>query len=345
MEIQKEAFLVAAVQNGLSMQQADKLWEQLASSNSKETTKFDTPHVLYYFGALIVISSMAWFLGSKWESFGDSGIFAISLIYIALFIGIGHFLWHRKHLAVPGGLFITIAVSLVPLAIYTFQKMTGLWFVEAPGEYGDFYDWVRGGWFTMELGTIICSCMALLFYPFPFLTAPLFFCLWFMSMDITPLLYGKDYSFENRLTVSVWFGLALIVVSFLIDRRTQKDYAFWGYLFGVLTFWFGLSLLSSTSELENFFYCLVNIALIGLSILLQRRVFLIFGAIGVFCYLGSLSSRLFYDSALFPFVLTALGIALIFVGIGYQKFHKKIEAAMLNALPETIKNRLPWRRT
>jgi hypothetical protein len=50
-----------------------------------------------------------------------------------------------------------------------------------------------------------------------------------MSMDLTPLLFGADVS-EPELfqKVSLFFGLAVLLVSYLADllTETQEDYAF-----------------------------------------------------------------------------------------------------------------------
>ncbi len=43
---------------------------------------------------------------------------------------------------------------------------------------------------------------------FPFLTAPIAF--------------------------SLWFGLGMLAATDFVDRRTREDYAFWGYLFGLI---------------------------------------------------------------------------------------------------------------
>jgi len=110
----------------------------------------------------------------------------------------------------------------------------------------------------MEVATIAASVVLLKFYRFPFLTFPAAFSLWYMSMDLTPLLFGKmDGAWNERLWVSLVFGLAMLLVSFAIDRRTKGDFAFWGYLFGMLAFWCGLSLMESGSELKRFIYCLI----------------------------------------------------------------------------------------
>ena len=64
--------------------------------------------------------------------------------------------------------------------------------------------------------------------------------------------------------------------------------------------------------------------LILLSVLLQRRVFVVFGAFGVFDYVGHLAWEIFEDSLLFPFVLSAVGLSIIALGILYAKNCDKI---------------------
>ena len=65
--------------------------------------RFDLPHFAYYFGALVVISAMTWFMTLGWERFGSGGILAISLSYALGFIIAGALLWRDKGLKVPGG--------------------------------------------------------------------------------------------------------------------------------------------------------------------------------------------------------------------------------------------------
>jgi hypothetical protein len=59
-------------------------------------------------------------------------------------------LWRQRGLREPGGLLVTMAVCMAPLAVYGFERMTGLWLQGGPGEYRDFYYWVEGSWFPME---------------------------------------------------------------------------------------------------------------------------------------------------------------------------------------------------
>lgn len=220
-----------------------------------------------------------------------------------------------------------------------------MWLQETPGEYQDFYDYIKGGWFPMEVGTVGAGLVALRFFRFPYLTAPVAFALWFMSMDLTPLLYGSSYyEAQGYQVVSLVFGLVMLAGAYLVDRRTEEDYAFWGYLFGMFAFWGGLTLFEGGSELDWFIYGLINAGLIGLSVLLQRRVFVVFGAAGVFGYVGHLAWEIFEDSLLFPFVLLTAGLAIIALGILYAKNRDRIEGAVVRTIPTSIRQLLPMER-
>lgn len=342
MQIDKATLLSAASKLGIPDQKAEELWNALGEKASHDVSKLDLSRLLYYFGAMIVIIAMGWFVNEAWERFGGGGMLAIAVAYMLVFIFIGSVLWRKEDLQVPGGLFITMAVCLIPLAVYGFQKWTGWWVVDAPGQYSDFFSWVSGSWFFMEACTIIGGCIALKFFRFPFLTAPLFFALWFMSMDVTPLIFGNSENlWDDRLWVSIGFGIVLLIVAYVTDLTTKEDFAFWGYLFGVITFWTGLSILDSTSELDKFFYFLINIGLMLLSVVLQRSVFLVFGSIGVLIYTTSLFYRYFSNSVLFPVVLSLIGVLVVFAGMIYHKNRQRIDSFILNLFPSRVQQWLP----
>lgn len=326
----------------VSAEQAEALWGVLVRG-ANGRTRFDLPNVAYYFGALVVISAMGWFMSDAWERFGGWGIFSIALAYAGAFAATGWVLRGRG-LGVPGGLLATLAVCMVPLAVYGFERATGLWMQADPGAYEGFFDWIRGGWFVMEAATIAAALVALRFFRFPFLTAPLAFCLWFMSMDLTPLLFGADVSDPELFQkVSLFFGLAVLLVSYLADLLlgAEEGYAFWGYLFGMFAFWGGLSALEGGTEFDWFLYGAINLGLVLLSVLLKRRVFVVFGALGVFAYVAHLANELFADSILFPFVLSAAGLAIIAIGILYAKNRERVERAVQRFVPENARRFLP----
>ena len=115
MKIAKKDLEWAASKGVIDDSQAAALWQAL-SDRTADHAKFDLIHVAYYFGVLLVIGAMGWFLGTKWEVFGGAGIFAISVSYAAAFVVAGAVLWHRSGLRVPGGLLITMAVCMTSYA-------------------------------------------------------------------------------------------------------------------------------------------------------------------------------------------------------------------------------------
>ncbi len=344
MNISKQDLAWAASTGVISPDQVDPLWRALEGHHPTRA-RFDLPHVAYYVGALIVISAMGWFMTRAWETFGGGGLFLIATAYAVLFVLAGRTLWTRDGLLIPGGLLFTMAVCMTPLAVYGLERYFGIWPQGDPGNYQGYHIWVKGSWFLIEVGTILAGLAALRFIKFPFLTAPIAFTLWYMSMDLTPLLFGKnDWAWDERLWVSFWFGLAMLVAAYVVDRRTKEDFAFWGYLFGLMAFWGGLSFMESNDELGKFFYAMINVGLMLLSVLLDRRAFIVFGSLGVLGYLGHLAQEVFKDSLLFPFALALLGIAVIALGVWYQRRREAIEAAILALVPARLMELLPRAR-
>jgi hypothetical protein len=339
--ISKDDLLHAAESGIINSDQADSLWKSLRFE-SRSRPAFTGLQVTYYFGALIVISAMTWFATEAFANFSSLGLMAISILYFGGFLFAGKKLYANQSTNIPGGLLLTVAVFMVPLFIFSVQHYSGLWVFENPGDYKDYYTWIKSGWFLMEIGTIITSILFIIRYRFPFLTFPLAFTLWFLSMDVTPIVFGiSTFSWEQRKIVSLIFGLIMLLSTYFMDRRTRKDYAFWLYLFGLLCFWGGLSLMSSDSELNKFFYLCINILLVIISVLFKRKVFLVFGSLGVYGYLYHLSSRVFEDSMLFPVALSLIGILIIYIGLKYNKHQERIEGYFQSRLPKGFVRLLP----
>lgn len=197
----------------------------------------------------------------------------------------------------------------------------------------------------MESTTVAAGLIALRFWRFPFLTAPVAYALWYMSMDLVELFGNhQGMGWEEKHVVSCAFGGVMLLAAYLTDLHGKSDdFAFWGYLFGLMAFWGGLTSMDSDSEFNKFVYCLINIGLIFCSLALRRRVFIIFGSLGVFGYLAHLAYRVFADSILFPFVLSILGIGIILAGLQYQRKRKSIDQYLRKSILPHIRAVIPAR--
>jgi len=320
----------------LSGEQAERLWTYLQERHADQPG-FHLTHILYYLGGLIAIGAMTLFMTLGWERFGGWGICAIALGYLAAALVLLHWFMGRG-LKIPAGIMGALAVALVPLAIYGLQQGLGFW----PDGYlyRDYHIFIDWRWLLMELGTLAGGALLLYLYRLPFMVMPVAVTLWYLSMDLTPFLFhDSDYSWELRRLVSLWFGLAMTLFGFWVDLRSRRsgDFAFWLYLFGVAAFWGGLSLMNSESELGKLGYCGINLLLIFVGAVLSRKVFVVFGGFGVAGYLGHLAYSVFRDSLLFPFALSAIGLAVIGLGIIWQKREERITRRLRGWLPAGVR--------
>jgi hypothetical protein len=318
------------------------------AANVAPRAKFDLSHVLWYAGALIVMSAMGLFSTLAFAAMGGTGLTVTALAYGGAFTAAGQYLWRTKNLRVPGGLLITIAVSMVPLAIYGIQSQCKLWGGDDPGAYQGFFNWSENSWLYMEVGTIAAAGVALVRYRFAFLVFVMAVMLWFMSMDVGAWYdghasFGSDGAFGADQAISMGFGLGMMVAAWAIDRRrfAGGDYAFWLHLFGIMTFWAAVTSQDSDSEALEAAYFGLNVLLVLVSVFLMRPVYAVFGAIGMLLYLGHLAYDVFQNSLLFPFALSAMGVGVIWVGLVYYK-RREIVAAWFEArLPGWVRRLRP----
>ena len=80
--------------------------------------------------------------------------------------------------------------------------------------------------------------------------------------------------------------------------------------------------------------------MMGLGVILMRKVFDVFGAIGSSIYLGHLTSQVFQDSLLYPLALTIIGFLIIYLGTLWQKNAELITRKAQSILPKQIRELL-----
>ena len=306
---------------------------------------FSFTNTLYYFGGMLAIGAMTLFMTLGWELFGAWGVFALALGYLVGALAVaGNLL--KKGLRTPAGILATLAVCLVSLVVWSFQVGVGLWPEGGPDSYRDYHRFIDWRWLTLELATLAAAVVLLWRYKLPFMVMPVAVTLWYMNMDMAHMLMQKEgFDWEFTRDVSMVFGLVTCAIAVWVDLRTRtateaedrQDFAFWLYLFGAIMFWCGLSLRDSDSELNKFLYGLINVFLVFLGAAIGRRVFTVLGGLGVAGYLGYLAHRVFQDSLLFPFALTLLGLAVVALGIWWQRHEAAIHARLASWLPAALK--------
>lgn len=325
----------------ISAEQAEQLIDFI-KNQPEQGPGFNLTNVLYYLGGLIAIGAMTLFMNLGWEFYGGWGIFFLCLCYAILGLALSHWFAERAY-KIPAGICATFVICLTPLAIYGFQNGMGWW--PDSTVFQEYTYYIRWQWIYMEFGTLIVGIILAWMYRYPFMIMPIAVTLWFMSMDVAQLLNTEFYNFELNALISMYFGIVTILIAFWVDVRSSKsgDYAFWLYIFGVMTFWGGLTAQHSDSEVSKFLYFCTNLFLILLGVILNRKVFVLFGAFGCCFYIGYLAFRVFQDSYIFPVILSAIGIAVIYLGILWQKHEKKLTTKMRGFLPSPLRDLLQAR--
>jgi len=127
--------------------------------------------------------------------------------------------------------------------------------------------------------------------------------------------------------ISVIFGIGMVAGSAFVDRiqsvrKLQKDYAFWGYIYGVAALFGGLIDLRyyvyENSDAFRWIFLISNLALCSGSVIFQRNVFIVFGGLGA----SSAIVDFFVNEATIEenaWVSVSFGTILIVAGILAQK--------------------------
>jgi len=348
----EQAQLTESVAAGIiTGEQAERLWAFLAARGERldhpvpRSPRFTFTNVLYYLGGMLAIGALSLFMTLGFERFGGVAIGFIALAYMIVAWALAQ-RFESRRLDVPTGIMAALFVVLVPLAVFGLQHALGLW---PPGghaeHYRDYHYYIDWRWATLELVTLVAGVAMLYRYRTPFLVMPIAVTLWYMSMDFAMLLLPAGTSpwsageWQFRKWFSVVFGLLMLALAFVVDVRSRlgRDYAFWLYLFGMLAFWGGLSALGSDLLSGKLVYLAINVVLVLVGALLVRRVFTVFGAIGIAIVLSDISWRFFKDSWLFPIALTLIGLAVVYAGIWWSRNEEHLSARLQRLLPSHLR--------
>jgi hypothetical protein len=330
-----------AAEGWLPAEQAQRLRVALdtgPSGDAEGPKGLNLLRVAYYFGALLIIGALGWFLYDQWDGLGPGGILAVASLYGFVFAGIGYVLRFKRRFPVAGGILFACAVWMVPLATWAAQKVLDIWPLRDPGTYHAYYLWINGSWIVIEWATILVGLAVLRWVRFPFVTFPIAFALWFFSMDVAGIvLRSASLSFEVESWCSVIVGAVMLAIAYAVDRQLPEDLSFWCYLYGLLAFWGGLSSLPPHGELGRFAYFAINLALGFIGVYLMRSTFLVFATMGVLAYLGHLAESVFRNSPFFPVIVAAIGIAVILGAVALQRHRGRLDAALDRYRPRRLR--------
>jgi hypothetical protein len=195
----------------------------------------------------------------------------------------------------------------------------------------------------MEVATVLAAVLALRLVGSPFLVAPLAFVGWFASMDLSEVAFGVDASDHARAAVSAAVGMVMLAAAWLLDLRRLRAHAFWLHLFGLMAIagsfcYLGVDLDSGWPWTAQGVLGAVGLMV---AVVLQRRVYAVFGGLGVAAWLGWLSSEVFADTLLFPLAVVILGLSVTAFGIALVRHGAAWGPRIAARLPPPVRRLRP----
>jgi len=286
----------------------------------------------YYFGALIIIFAFTYFLVSQWDQLSTWLILAIGLIFQVVCFGMGGYLRKKLNYKISGGLLVTAAIAITPLVVYSLEKIFGIWPVAKSGldsaAYKDYWMLIKPCWVYIEIITLAVAIAVLYWVRFSFIVVLIGHTAWFLSMDLAELILGtQNYGeafWEARKWISIIIGAVMIAIARLLNRRTDEDYSFWLFLYGLLIFTTATAFNWLNNELSALLYFVIHIMFVVFSVRWQRATLMVFGALGIYIYLGHLAWSIFKNSPFFPIALALIGLLMILGTVSFQRNKDKL---------------------
>lgn len=299
----------------ITAEQAAAIWQDAAPLRRRP----QLATIAAYFGAFMILLAYTIFVGLEWERLGAAGRAAICGGTIAA-LWVGGWLL-RRVARTAGDLLIFAGSGIVPLLVHTLLVLAGLW-PEGPA-YRDFYRAVLPAWVGMEVVSIAVALAVVRLTRFPLTVLLVAFWCWYLSMDLVRWLSGAEYwSWDEREQLaSAAMGLAMLVAGWQLQRRAERDYSLWLYLFGHIAVLTNLGALAVSREgWYALAYPALYVGFVAASVRLGRRIFLVFGALGVYSYLCYLAFDVFEGALGFTFGLAAVGLLVLLGGAAYQRW-------------------------
>ncbi|MEI7705957.1 MAG: DUF2157 domain-containing protein [Deltaproteobacteria bacterium] len=345
--IDREVLAEATAQGIVTADQAERLWTFASSrggppsgnrSAAELVARFTFTNALYYLGGALAVGAMGFFLELGWQRFAGWGVIGISTAYLLVAVLLAARL-EARGLELPMSLLATLAVVLVPVAVWGFEKVLGIPVGERP--------------IVLEVAALLAAIAALARFRSPILVLPVAAALWLASMDITVELFRPDMDSASpagqlfRQRCSAVEGLLLLAAAFGVDLRLRprRDFAFWIYLAGLAAAWGGITLMDAKSLPGTLVYLTGNALLVVLGAVLVRRAFTVFGAVGVAIGLASLGDRYLRNSWLFPLALTLIGLGVVGFGLWWSRNEARLSARLQPLLPASLREAIARRRT
>jgi hypothetical protein len=282
--------------------------------------------VAYWSGAIAVLIAFGWFMVTRWDALGPTGILIVSLVYATLFGVVARVLF-KEGFRYAASIATLLVVGMTPLVAWSLLSLTGRWDLypasQNPLFFGSFDPlWNQVRWMPIDLATILAALIALRYVRFGVLALPIAAALvalgghsigLFLDLEVADALGGR---------LPLLMASVLLTIGYALDVRTTdgEDYAVWFYLAGIgsliaaiVGFWGESSAITAHAMLAG------SVILAVAAIRLGRRILLLAAFLGFVVYLGYLAFDVFGKAVEFPVALATVGMVVILAAVWLQR--------------------------
>jgi hypothetical protein len=163
------------------------------------------------------------------------------------------------------------------------------------------------------------------------------YSLWFLIYGF-PLVWANATALAGNegpgQLLAALLGAAIVAVGDFIGSRGQLTARSWFYFVGHALMLTQLSAIALRNEgLWGLVFFAIYVSVVVLSVRLQSRIFLVFGALGCYGYVSYLAFKLFADSLGFPFALAITGLLMVLSAVAYERVGRPWLRSRLTSQP------------
>jgi hypothetical protein len=186
-------------------------------------------------------------------------------------------------------------------------------------------------WARMALAgaTLIAAAGAFWWSRSPFVLIAAIISVTSLVVDVTLQFDRNFYHYElhasQTITIAL-MGAATLAGGIAARGRTERDYSLWLYIAGMAGLVVGLgsqAVPSGAAPGWGILWLMVALAILGLSLVLQERLFAAAGLAAIFAYFAKLVFDVF-QSANAALALVVLGLLVLGVGMLYQRYNERL---------------------
>lgn len=331
--------LDGAVADGIvTRAQADALWERTGERALPPPAFAWGPAALLAAAGAAGAAALGAILLVAWEGAGPPAALATALGEAAALAAGARALARRSDRAAPyAAVLAALAVPLAAAAVRAGQDWAGVGPAAPPDSLGG---WLAGPSFLPAAAAVAAALAALWALRAPLLSAVLVAALWAAGSTALPLVFGPAPTWEQHAMFWVLVGGVALAIGAALDGRLPRDHAGALYLAGLALCCGGITTLHADSGPSLAAGIAAYALLVLWGLLLDRRRFAVFGALGIASGLGRLADFALADPVV-PFVFTALAAATVAAALLHERFAPAWRRALLGAAPGAVRRLLP----